>query len=57
LTRRHIIVIINNHSYVIEQKIKGQIYLYEVESYWDSEKKQADSGGNTLGRRERMERR
>ena len=28
-------------SYIIEQKIKGKIYLYKVDSYWDSEKKQA----------------
>ena len=28
-------------SYIIEQKVKGRIYLYEVESYWDKEKKQA----------------
>jgi transposase len=28
-------------SYIIEQKIKGKIYLYKVESYWDKEKKQA----------------
>lgn len=27
-------------SYVIEQKIKGKIYLYRVESYWDKDKKQ-----------------
>jgi len=26
-------------SYIIEQKVKGRIYLYEVESYWDKEKK------------------
>jgi len=28
-------------SYIIEQKIRGNIYLYEVESYWDKAKKQA----------------
>jgi len=28
-------------SYIIEQKIKGNIYLYQVESYWDKDKKQA----------------
>jgi transposase len=28
-------------SYKIEQKINGRIYVYEVESYWDKEKKQA----------------
>lgn len=28
-------------SYIVEQKIKGNIYLYKVSSYWDKEKKQA----------------
>lgn len=28
-------------SYIIEQKIKGRVYLYKVESYWDKGKKQA----------------
>lgn len=28
-------------SYIVEQKIKGKIYLYKVEGYWDKEKKQA----------------
>ena len=28
-------------SYIIEQQIKGRIYLYKVESYWDKEKQQA----------------
>lgn len=28
-------------SFIIEQRIKGNIYLYQVESYWDKEKKQA----------------
>ena len=27
-------------SFIVEQKIKGNIYLYNVESYWDKEKKQ-----------------
>lgn len=27
-------------SYIIEQKIKGRIYLYRVNSYWDKDKKQ-----------------
>jgi|LGVF01.1.fsa_nt_gb transposase len=27
-------------SYIVEQKIKGRIYLYQAESYWDKEKKQ-----------------
>ncbi len=28
-------------SYIVEQKIKGNIYLYRVESYWDKDKKQS----------------
>ena len=27
-------------AYTVEQKIKGRIYLYKVESYWDKTKKQ-----------------
>ena len=27
-------------SYIVEQKIKGNIYLYKVSSYWDKDKKQ-----------------
>jgi len=27
-------------AYIVEQKIKGRIYLYNVESYWDKAKKQ-----------------
>ena len=28
-------------SYIIKQKIKGRIYLYKAESYWDKDKQQA----------------
>ena len=28
-------------AFTVEQKIKGKIYLYKVESYWDKEKKQS----------------
>jgi transposase len=28
-------------SYIVEQKIKGKIYLYKVESYWDKTKQQS----------------
>ncbi len=28
-------------SYIIEQKIKGNIYLYRAEAYWDKDKQQA----------------
>jgi len=33
-------VIINTMSYTVEQKIGNNIYVYEVESYWDPQKKQ-----------------
>ena len=28
-------------SYIAKQKIKGNIYLYHVDSYWDKDKKQS----------------
>ncbi len=39
-------------SYTIEQKIKGHIYLYEVESYWDKDKKQARQRRKYLGKKD-----
>lgn len=36
-------------SYIVEQKINGRIYLYEAESYWDKEKKQARQRRRYLG--------
>jgi len=36
-------------SYIIKQKIKGNVYAYEVESYWDSEKKQSRQKRRYLG--------
>lgn len=36
-------------SFIIEQKIKGRIYLYKVDSYWDKEKKQARQKRTYLG--------
>ena len=36
-------------SYIVEQKIKGNIYLYNVESYWDKEKKQPRQKRTYLG--------
>ena len=27
-------------SYIVERKVKGSIYCYKVEAYWDREKKQ-----------------
>jgi len=40
-------------SYIIEQKINGRIYLYEVESYWDKTKKQARQKRTYLGPKNR----
>ena len=36
-------------SYIVEQKIKGNIYLYSVVSFWDKEKKQARQKRTYLG--------
>jgi transposase len=40
--------------YIIEQKIKGNIYLYEVESYWDSDKKQPRQRRRYLGKKDEI---
>jgi len=40
-------------SYIVEQKIKGNIYLYQVESYWDKDKKQARQRRVYLGPKEK----
>ncbi len=39
-------------SYVVEQKVKNHIYLYQVESYWDKEKKQARQKRIYLGKKD-----
>lgn len=39
-------------SYTIEQRIGNHTYLYEVESYWDSEKKQPRQRRKYLGRKD-----
>ena len=36
-------------SYIVEQKIKGNIYLYNVESYWDKGKKQSRQKRTYIG--------
>jgi hypothetical protein len=36
-------------SYIVEQKIKGKIYLYNVESYWDKDKKQSRQKRSYIG--------
>jgi transposase len=39
-------------SYVIEQKVKGHVYLYRVESYWDKGKKQSRQHRVYLGKQD-----
>lgn len=39
-------------SYIIQQRIKDKIYLYEVESYWDPQKKQARQRRKYLGKKD-----
>jgi len=41
-------------SYIIEQKIKGRIYLYEVTNFWDKEKKQSRQKRKYLGPKEKV---
>lgn len=36
-------------SYFVKQKIRGKIYVYEAEGYWDSEKQQARQRRRYLG--------
>lgn len=42
-------------SYIIEQKIKNRIYLYEVTAYWDKEKKQSRQRRKYLGPKHKIE--
>jgi transposase len=39
-------------SYVIEQKVKNHVYLYQVESYWDKEKQQSRQHRIYLGKKD-----
>jgi len=39
-------------SYVIEQKVKNHTYLYQVESYWDKEKKQSRQRRIYIGKKD-----
>lgn len=41
-------------SYIIKQKIKGTTYVYEVNAYWDKEKKQARQKRVCLGKKDDM---
>ena len=42
-------------AYIVEQKIKGRIYLYKVKSYWDKDKKQSRQKRTYLGPKERSQ--
>jgi len=39
-------------SYIIEQNVRGRIYLYSVESYWDKAKKQPRQRRTYIGKKE-----
>ena len=41
-------------SFIINQKIKGRIYLYKVESYWDKDKKKARQRRTYIGPKDRV---
>ena len=43
-------------SYIVEQKIKNRIYLYEVTSYWDKKKQQSRQKRKYIGPKNRIER-
>ncbi len=38
-------------SYIVEQRVKGHIYLYNVDSYWDKEKKQSRQRRTFIGKK------
>ena len=38
-------------AYTVEQKVKGHVYLYRVESYWDKEKRQSRQRRVYLGKK------
>ena len=42
-------------AYIVEREIKGNIYLYETESYWDKEKKQPRQKSKYIGPKEKAE--
>lgn len=42
-------------SYIIEQKVKNRIYLYEVTAYWDKEKKQSRQKRRYLGPKHKID--
>jgi transposase len=40
-------------SYIVERKVNGNIYRYEIESYWDKDKKQPRQRSKYLGPKEK----
>lgn len=44
--------IIDTMSYRIDQKVGNHIYVYEVESYWDKDKKQPRQKRTYLGKKD-----
>jgi transposase len=38
-------------SFVVEQRVKGHIYLYNVDSYWDKDKKQSRQRRTFIGKK------
>src|SRR5215469_1501054 len=41
-------------SFIVSQKIKGRIYLYKVESYWDKDTKKARQRRTYIGSKDRV---
>lgn len=52
LTSRTNIVIIITMTFRIDQKIGKHVYVYEVESYWDPQKKQPRQKRNYIGKKD-----
>ncbi|MDR2774880.1 MAG: hypothetical protein LBC19_09090 [Tannerella sp.] len=40
-------------SYIVEQKVKGKIYLYRVEAYWDKNKQQSRQKRTYIGAKDK----
>ena len=40
-------------SYIVERKVNGNIYRYEIVSYWDKDKKQPRQKSKYLGPKEK----
>ena len=39
-------------SFTVEQRVKGHVYLYSVDSYWDKEKKQSRQRRTFIGKKD-----